>query len=113
MVFKFLFVCLAVFNATFNNISVISWRSLLLVKETRGPGDNHRPVASSKISLSVSCQYFLIKFRPFDVLYIFIQVRVLLFACTDNFLMFIDLQQFFSFLRQDIWTWLDIQDTSV
>jgi hypothetical protein len=26
-----------VFNATFNNISVISWRSLLLVKETRVP----------------------------------------------------------------------------
>jgi hypothetical protein len=27
-----------VFNATFNNISVISWRSVLLVEETRGPG---------------------------------------------------------------------------
>jgi len=35
-----------VFNATFNNISVISWRSVLLVEETRGPGENHRPVAS-------------------------------------------------------------------
>ena len=32
-----------VFNATFNNISVISWRSVLLVDET---GENHRPVAS-------------------------------------------------------------------
>ena len=32
-----------VFNATFNNISVISWRSVLLVKETRVPGENHRP----------------------------------------------------------------------
>jgi hypothetical protein len=32
-----------VFNATFNNISVISWRSVLLVEET---GENHRPVAS-------------------------------------------------------------------
>ena len=31
-----------VFNATFNNISVILWRSVLLVKETRGPGENHR-----------------------------------------------------------------------
>jgi hypothetical protein len=28
-----------VFNATFNNISVISWRSLLLVEETRVPED--------------------------------------------------------------------------
>jgi energy-converting hydrogenase Eha subunit E len=27
-----------VFNATFNNISVISWRSVLLVEET---GENH------------------------------------------------------------------------
>jgi hypothetical protein len=30
-----------VFNATFNNISVISWRSVLLVEETRVPGENH------------------------------------------------------------------------
>jgi len=35
-----------VFNATFNNISVISWHSVLLVEETGGPGENHRPVAS-------------------------------------------------------------------
>ena len=34
-----------VFNATFNNISVISWRSVLLVEETGGPGENHRPAA--------------------------------------------------------------------
>ena len=26
-------------NATFNNISVISWRSVLLVEETRVPGE--------------------------------------------------------------------------
>ena len=31
------FVCLVVFNATFNNISVLSWQSVLLVKETGGP----------------------------------------------------------------------------
>ena len=35
-----------VFNATFNNISVISWRSVLLVEETGGPRVNHPPVAS-------------------------------------------------------------------
>jgi hypothetical protein len=29
------------FNATFNNISVISWRSVLLVEKTRVPGENH------------------------------------------------------------------------
>ena len=32
-----------VFNATFNNISVISWRSVLLVEET---GEKHRRAAS-------------------------------------------------------------------
>ena len=36
--------CFMVFNATFNNISVISWRSVLLVEETEVPGENHRPV---------------------------------------------------------------------
>jgi hypothetical protein len=34
-----------VFNTTVNNISVILWRSVLLVEETRLPGENHRPVA--------------------------------------------------------------------
>jgi len=33
-------------NATFNNISIISWWSILLVEETRVPGDNYRPVTS-------------------------------------------------------------------
>jgi hypothetical protein len=35
-----------VFNATFNNISVISWQSVLLVEETGVPGENYRPVTS-------------------------------------------------------------------
>ena len=35
-----------VFNITFNNISVISWRLVLLMEETGGTGENHRPVAS-------------------------------------------------------------------
>ena len=30
-----------VFKATFNNISVISWMSVLLVEETGVPGENH------------------------------------------------------------------------
>jgi len=33
---------LIVFNATFNNISVISWQSVLLVEETGVPAENHR-----------------------------------------------------------------------
>ena len=35
-----------VFNATFNNIAVISWQSVLLVEETGVTGENNRPVAS-------------------------------------------------------------------
>ena len=40
------------FNANFNNISVISWWSILLVEQTRVPRENHRPVASHKQTLS-------------------------------------------------------------
>jgi hypothetical protein len=42
-----------VFIATFNNFSVISWRSVLLVEETGGSGENHRPVASHWQTLSL------------------------------------------------------------
>ena len=35
-----------VVNSTFNNISVISWWSVLLVGETGVPGENHWPAAS-------------------------------------------------------------------
>jgi hypothetical protein len=34
-----------VFNATFNNISVISLRLVLLVEETGVLGENHQPAA--------------------------------------------------------------------
>jgi hypothetical protein len=39
-------------DATFNNISVISWRSVLMVEETGVPGENHRPDASYWQTLS-------------------------------------------------------------
>ena len=42
----FVVVCLMVFNATFNNISVVSWRSVLLVEESGGPRENLQPVSS-------------------------------------------------------------------
>ena len=37
------------FNVTFNNISLISWRSVLLVEETGVPGENHQPATSHYI----------------------------------------------------------------
>jgi len=36
-----------VFNATFSNISGISWRPVLVVEEAGVPGENHRPWASN------------------------------------------------------------------
>jgi hypothetical protein len=41
-----------VFNATFNNISVISWQSVLLMEGTGVHWENHRPVASHWQTLS-------------------------------------------------------------
>ena len=40
------------FNAIFNNISVVSWRSVLLVDESGVLGENHRPAASQRQPLS-------------------------------------------------------------
>ena len=39
-------------NSTFNNTSVISWWSVILVEETGVPGENHRTVASHWQTLS-------------------------------------------------------------
>ena len=52
-----------VFNATFNNISVILWQSVLLVEETGVSLENHQPAAShwqtlshnAELSKSLSC----------------------------------------------------------
>ena len=41
-----------VFKATFNNISVISWQSVLLVEKIGGHRENHRPVTSNCQTLS-------------------------------------------------------------
>jgi len=41
-----------VFNATFKNISVITWRSVLLMEGTGVSGENHRPSASHWQTLS-------------------------------------------------------------
>ena len=43
---------IVVFYVTFNNISVISWHSVLLVEQTGVPRENHQPVASHWQTLS-------------------------------------------------------------
>ena len=45
-----------VLNTTFNNISVTSWRSILLVEETGVPGENYRPL-SHNVVLSSGNRY--------------------------------------------------------
>ena len=41
------------FNATFSNISAISWRPVLVVEEAGVTGENHRPWASNWLTLSL------------------------------------------------------------
>jgi hypothetical protein len=41
-------------NTTFNNISAILCQSVLLVEEIRVPGENHRPVACHRQTLSLN-----------------------------------------------------------
>jgi hypothetical protein len=50
------------FNATFSNISAISWQPVLVVEETGVPGENHRPWAKTDklyhLRLRVECTLF-------------------------------------------------------
>ena len=41
-----------VFNTTYNNILAISWQPVLLVEETGVHGENNRPAASHRQTLS-------------------------------------------------------------
>jgi hypothetical protein len=40
-------ICFLEFNATFSNISAISWRPVLVVEEAGVPGENNRPSESN------------------------------------------------------------------
>ena len=53
-----------VFNGTFKNISVISWRLVLLVNETIVPGENHWPAANHW----PNCSHGLVLSTPRDEL---------------------------------------------
>jgi hypothetical protein len=53
-----------VVNATFNNISVISWRSALVVEEAEVPGENDPEQATGKLyhlRLRVECTKMALK----------------------------------------------------
>jgi hypothetical protein len=46
-----------VFNVTFNNISAISWQSVLLMEDTEVPGESHWPGASHWQTVSYKIVY--------------------------------------------------------
>jgi hypothetical protein len=45
---------LLVLNATYSNISAISWRPVLVMEEAGVSGENHRPWASNWLTLSLA-----------------------------------------------------------
>ena len=48
-----------VFNSTINNISVISWQSVLLMEETGVPGENHKAIID--MDVDQTCQQKIIQ----------------------------------------------------
>jgi hypothetical protein len=59
-----------VFNATFINISVISWQSILLMGEAGVPGENHGPAACNVLkAFSLLIHVRLVVKRKISVLY--------------------------------------------
>jgi len=59
------------FNATCNNISVISWRSVLLMEETGVPADNHIPAASYWQTLSHMLYRVHLDYMYIEIFYFF------------------------------------------
>jgi hypothetical protein len=88
----YIWVRVMVFNATFNNISVISRRPVLLVEETRVPGENHRPAAShwqtwshKVVTSTPRLSGIVIKSLVFCVLYCRSLFSFVLFMCAHVF----------------------------
>ena len=55
-----------VFNVTFNNISVISLHSVLLVEETGVPGENYRQILSHNAVSSTRRHEWASNSLPYD-----------------------------------------------
>jgi hypothetical protein len=68
------------FNATFNNISAISWRSDLVVEEARVPGENHGQ-ETGKLSLAAASRV-----HPFCNLQSRARIHAVLVICLHELL---------------------------
>jgi hypothetical protein len=55
-----------VFNATFNNISAISWQSNLLMEETAVSGKNHLPAASHWQTVSHNVEWSTLRHERYS-----------------------------------------------
>ena len=71
-----------VFNATFNNISVISLRSVLLVEETGVAGENQRPATSDKRQATEDKLYHTMLYRG-HLAGVGFELTTLVVVCTD------------------------------
>jgi hypothetical protein len=74
-----------VFNATFNNISVILWRSVLLVEETRVPRENHRPVASLTNFITRCCIEYTSTWTRFELTTLVVIDTDSISSCKSNY----------------------------
>ena len=63
-----------IYNATFSNISAISWRPVLVVEEAGVTGENNRPWASNWLDriICLLCVYICHYIFPFYYLDIFL-----------------------------------------
>jgi hypothetical protein len=85
-----------VFNTTFNNISDISWRSVLLVEESGAPGENHRHTLSHNVvcpSLRLTI-HFTYEFQLYTV------PKIILFDISKSYYNrdYLGVQQYFSYI---------------
>ena len=86
---------LRLFNTTFSNISVISWQSVLLVKETGVPWGNHHPPSNHWKNFRKRCctcrwcnslqsQWPLRQFATNNTIKCGIHPYIMNVACTDS-----------------------------
>jgi hypothetical protein len=74
-----------VFNATFNNISVIPWMSVLLAEDTRVPWEYHRPVISHWQTLSHNVVSITLRHERDSNSYLLVMGTDCIGSCKSNY----------------------------